>query len=414
MTKALNNTFRAFRNRNYALFFAGQSVSQIGTWMQRTAVIWVIYSLTHSASMIGFAVFAQQFPSFLLSLFGGVVADRYPRYKILLVTQTASMIQAILLAILILTNHYVIWEILILSALLGVVNAFDVPARQPMVHEMVNDKADLANAISLNSAMVNLARLIGPALSGIVLQQFGAGICFSLNALSFIAVIASLLLMKLPEFEAPAVKKKIIHELAEGLHYLKRTPAISILVILLTCLSLAVFPYDTIVPVFAKVVFKGDAATYGYITGSMGLGALIGSFLLASAKKETNLRTILLLSIAVMGAGLILFSRMNYISLALPVAVIVGLGSITPMSTTITIIQIEADTNMRGRVMSFVAMAFFGMLPIGSLLIGTVSQSIGAPLTMFCQGISALIIVLVFSKLLPKVKPATINQVLIQ
>ena len=218
--------------------------------------------------MIGFAVFAQQFPSFLLSLFGGVVADRYPRYKILLVTQTASMIQAVLLAILILTNHYVIWEILTLSAFLGIVNAFDVPARQPMVHEMVGDKTDLANAISLNSAMVNLARLIGPALSGIVLQKFGAGICFSLNALSFIAVIASLLLMKLPEFEAPAVKKKIISELAEGLHYLKRTPAISMLVILLVCLSLAAFPYDTIQPVFAKVVFKGDAATYGYITGA--------------------------------------------------------------------------------------------------------------------------------------------------
>lgn len=410
MTKALNNTFRAFRNRNYALFFAGQSVSQIGTWMQRTAVIWVIYSLTHSASMIGFAVFAQQFPSFLLSLFGGVVADRYPRYKILLVTQTASMIQAVLLAILILTNHYVIWEILTLSAFLGIVNAFDVPARQPMVHEMVGDKTDLANAISLNSAMVNLARLIGPALSGIVLQKFGAGICFSLNALSFIAVIASLLLMKLPEFEAPAVKKKIISELAEGLHYLKRTPAISMLVILLVCLSLAAFPYDTIQPVFAKVVFKGDAATYGYITGSVGLGALIGSFLLASAKKEINLKKVLLISITVLGAGLILFSRMTNFALALPVAVILGLGSITPMSTTITIIQIEAETNMRGRVMSFVAMAFFGMLPVGSLLIGAVSQKIGAPLTMLCQGICTLIIVLVFTRLLPEVKPAENNQ----
>ncbi|TWJ03344.1 transmembrane secretion effector [Mucilaginibacter frigoritolerans] len=407
MTTTQNNsTFRAFRNRNYALFFTGQSISQIGTWMQRTAVIWVIYSLTHSASMIGFAVFAQQFPSFLLSLFGGVVADRYPRYKILLVTQTASMIQAILLAILILTNHYVIWEILTLSALLGIVNAFDVPARQPMVHEMVDDKADLANAISLNSAMVNLARLIGPALSGIVLQQFGAGICFSLNALSFIAVIASLVLMKFPEFKAPAIKKKITSELVEGLHYLKRTPAISILIILLICLSLLVFPYDTIEPVFAKVVFKGDATTYGYLTGSIGLGALIGSFLLASAKKGINLRMILLLSITVLGIGLILFSRMTYFALALPVGAILGLGSITPMSTSITIIQIEADANMRGRVMSFMAMAFFGMLPIGSLLIGTVSQKIGAPLTMLCQGISALTIAAVFSKLLPKVKPA--------
>ena len=413
-TNQNNSTFRAFRNRNYALFFAGQSISQIGTWMQRTAVIWVIYSLTHSASMIGFAVFAQQFPSFLLSLFGGVVADRYPRYKILLVTQTASMIQAILLAILILTNHYVIWEILTLSAFLGIVNAFDVPARQPMVHEMVDDKADLANAISLNSAMVNLARLVGPALSGIVLQQFGAGICFSLNALSFIAVIASLLLMKLPKFEAPIVKKKITSELAEGLHYLKRTPAISMLVILLICLSLFAFPYDTLEPVFAKVVFKGSATTYGYLTGSIGLGALIGSFLLASARKGINLRIILLISITILGTGLILFSRMNYFVFALPFAVILGLGSITPMSTIITIIQIEAETNMRGRVMSFVAMAFFGMLPLGSLLIGTVSQKIGAPLTMLCQGISALIIAAIFFKLLPDVKPAISNKEQVQ
>src|ERR1700712_2948390 len=174
------DTFRAFRNRNYALFFYGQSVSQIGTWMQRTAVSWVIYSLTHSAFMLGFAVFAQQFPSFLLSLVGGIVSDRYSRYKILLVTQTASMIQAILLAVLILTGHTVIWEILSLSSILGIINAFDVPARQPMVHEMVENKEDLANAISLNSAMVNMARLIGPSLSGLVLQQFGAGFCFSL------------------------------------------------------------------------------------------------------------------------------------------------------------------------------------------------------------------------------------------
>ncbi|WCT14495.1 MFS transporter [Mucilaginibacter jinjuensis] len=413
-TSLTNNTFRAFRNRNYALFFTGQSVSQIGTWMQRTAVIWVIYSLTHSASMIGFSVFAQQFPSFLLSLFGGVVADRYPRYKILLITQTASMIQAILLAVLILTNHYVIWEILTLSALLGVVNAFDVPARQPMVHEMVDDKADLANAISLNSAMVNLARLVGPALSGLVLQDFGAGVCFSINALSFIAVIGSLILMKFPEFKPPVNKKKVAAELTEGLRYLKQTPAISMLIYLLICLSVLIFPYDTMVPVFAKVIFKGNAATYGYITGGIGLGALVGSFLLASAKKDIDLRKILLISITVLGAGLILFSRTSNFVFALPFAVVLGLGSLTPMSTTITIIQIEAATNMRGRVMSFIAMAFFGMLPLGSLLVGNISQKIGAPLTMLCQGILALVIVAIFSKLLPKIKPAESEKAILQ
>ncbi|KAA5533435.1 MFS transporter [Taibaiella lutea] len=409
-----NSTFRAFSNRNYSFFFAGQSISQIGTWMQRTAVIWVIYSLTHSASMIGFAVFAQQFPSFLLSLFGGVVADRYSKYKILLATQTASMVQAILLAILILTHHYVIWQILTLSVLLGIINAFDVPARQPMIHDMVNNKEDLANAISLNSAMVNMARLIGPALSGMVLQQFGAGVCFSLNALSFIAVITSLLLMKFPEFKPPAIKKKVIAELAEGLRYLKETPAISILILLLMCLSLFILPYDTLEPVFAKVVFKGNATTYGYISGFIGLGALTGSFLLASAKKGTSYRNILLLSIAVLGTGLILFSRMNYLGLALPFAVILGLGSITPMSTSITIIQMEAAPHMRGRVMSFVALAYFGMLPLGSLMVGIVSQKIGAPLTMLCQGMFALIVAGIFYKLLQKKKQQEAGNVVLE
>jgi MFS family permease len=406
MAKTEHGTFRAFRNRNYALFFAGQSVSQIGTWMQRTAVIWVIYSLTHSASMIGLAVFAQQFPSFLLSLVGGVVADRYSRYKILIVTQTASMVQAILLAALILSNRYVIWEIFALSSVLGIINAFDVPARQPMVHEMINDREDIANAISLNSAMVNMARLIGPALSGMVLQQFGAGICFSLNAVSFIAVIISLLLMKFPEFKPPAVKKKIVSELAEGLKYLKETPQISTVIILLLSLSVLVLPYDTLEPVFAKVIFKGDATTYGYVSGSIGLGALIGSFLLASARRGVNFRMILLISVSVLGVGLILFSRMTNLYLALPFAIILGLGSIAPMSSSITLVQMEAAPHMRGRVMSFVAMAYFGMLPLGSLLIGNISQRIGAPTTMLCQGITAFLIVGLFYKLVKKTTPS--------
>jgi MFS family permease len=399
------DTFRAFSDRNYVLFFAGQSVSQIGTWMQRTAVIWVIYSLTHSAAMIGLAIFAQQFPSFLLSLAGGVVADRYSRYKILIVTQTASMLQAVLLAALVLSGHYVIWEILVLGSVLGIINAFDVPARQPMVHEMVKNKEDLANAISLNTAMVNLARLIGPALSGIVLQQFGAGVCFIINAVSFLAVITSLVLMHFAPFVAPAVKKKVTAELAEGWHYLKQNSSIAMLLFLLMCLSLLILPYDTLVPVFAKVIFTGNAATYGYITGAIGLGALGGTFFLASAKRGADLRKFLLGSIVILGVGLILFSRASYFPLSLPFAIIVGLGSITPMSTSITIIQMEAATHMRGRVMSYVAMAYFGMLPLGSLLVGNISQKIGAPLTMLCQGILAILIALLFGKLLYKKQP---------
>jgi MFS family permease len=392
--------FRAFRNRNYALFFSGQSVSQIGTWMQRTAVVWVIYTLTHSAFMLGFAIFAQQFPSFLFSLLGGIVADRYNRYKILLVTQTASMIQAILLAVLILTDHYVIWEILALSVVLGIINAFDMPARQPMVHEMVNDKKDIANALAFNSAIVNIARLAGPALSGIVLQEFGAGICFSLNALSFVAVIASLLLMKLPKFDPPAIKKKITSELSEGFEYLKQTPSISTIILMLIFLSLLVLPYDTMVPVFAKVVFKGDAATFGYISSFIGLGAVLASLFLVSVKNGTNLKVILIISTLILGAGLILFSLIDHFHVAMLFAVLIGFGSLTPMTACITIIQMEAAPHMRGRVMSYVAMAYFGMLPLGSLLTGMISQKITAPLTLLCQGIIAMIIAVIFANIL--------------
>ena len=397
--------FRAFRNRNYALYFAGQSVSQIGTWMQRTAVSWVIYTLTHSPFMLGLAVFSQQFPSFLFSLFGGIVADRHSRYKILLFTQTASMIQAVLLAALILTHHYVIWEILALSVVLGIINAFDVPARQPMIHEMVNDKEDIANALAFNSAMVNLARLVGPALSGIVLQVFGAGVCFSLNALSFVAVIGALLLMRFPPFQPPAQKKKVIHELEEGFVYLKQTRIIGVILLLLMTLSLFVLPYDTTIPVFAKVIFKGNAATFGYISSFMGAGAILGSFFLASAKKGANLVLVLLGGIAILGVGLIFFSQMGHFGYAMPFAVLVGFGSLMPMTACITIIQMEAAANMRGRVMSYIAMAYFGMLPLGSLLTGGVSQKIGAPNTMLCQGIIALLCAAFFWKLLTKHKP---------
>lgn len=394
------NTFRAFRSRNYTLFFSGQSLSLIGTWMQRTGVSWVIYTLTHSTLMLGLTIFASQFPSFLLSLFGGIVSDRYKRYKILLITQTASMIQAVLLAILTLANHYVVWEILALSVMLGVINAFDVPARQPLVHELVNDKADLPNALALNSSMNNLARLLGPALSGLVLLKFGAGICFLLNAVSFVAVIISLLLMKLPVYKPAPVKKKASSELAEGFAYLKRTPAIGMIILLLTLVSLLVGPYDTLLPVYAKVIFKGDASTFGYINSFIGVGALGGTFFLASVKPGGDLKMILLISMIILGISLMLFSHMRYFPLAMLFAVLSGFGMMSLGTICITILQVEADVNMRGRVISFAAMAMFGMLPLGSVLVGVVSQKIGAPDTMLCQGIIALVIAAIFYKFL--------------
>lgn len=371
------STFRAFKNRNYALFFAGQSTSLIGTWMQRTAVAWVIYSITHSTFMLGLTVFAQQIPSSLLSLYGGILADRYNRYKILLITQIASMVQAVLLAILVFTKHYTVWEILGLSVVLGIINAFDVPARQPLVHVLVKDKDEIPNALALNASMVNLARVAGPALSGIVLQKFGASICFMANAASFVAVLSSLLLMKLPPFTPPAVKKTIGHELAEGFNYIKRTPIIRITLILLALISLLVLPYDTLLPVFAKVVFKGDAATFGFIGSFMGVGAISGTLFLASLKLGTDRKAVLLANSVILGIGLIAFSHINYFPVAMAFAIMAGFGSMSQNTLCITLLQVHANKQMIGRVMSFMALAFFGMLPLGSLLIGSISERIG-------------------------------------
>src|ERR1035437_8023864 len=394
------STFRAFRSRNYCLYFGGQSVSLIGTWMQRTGVSWVIYSMTHSALMLGITMFATQFPSFLLSLYGGIISDRYDRYKIMLITQTAAMIQAILLAILMLTNHYSVWGILTLSVILGIVNAFDMPARHPMVHEIIKDKADLPNALALNSSMVNLARVLGPALSGIILQKLGAGICFSLNALSFIAVIGSLLLMKLPPYIPRPVKKKVTSELKEGFVYIKNTPSIGMILLMLALISLLVLPYNTLLPIFAKVIFKGDAVTFGYINSFIGLGALGGAFFLASLKPGADLKIVLLINTVILGVSLMLFSHISYFPLAMLFASTCGFGMMSQTTIGNTIVQIHAAPHMRGRVMSFFALAFFGMLPMGSLFIGGISQRIGAPNTLLCQGAIAVIICIVFSNFL--------------
>jgi len=391
------NTFRAFKNRSYRLFFTGQSISQIGTWMQRTGVSWVVYTMTHSAFMLGLTVFASQFPSFLFSLLGGIASDRYNRYKLLLITQTASMIQAILLAILILINHYQVWEILTLSVILGIINAFDVPARQPLIHEMVTDKEDLPNAFALNSSMVNIARLIGPALSGIILLKFGAGICFLLNAVSFVAVIISLLLMKLPAHIPAAVKTKMKSDLKEGFVYLRNTRSISMIMIMLTLTSLLVLPYNTLLPVFAKVIYKGDAATFGYINSFIGLGAVASSIFLASLKQGSDLKIVLLINTIIFGISLLFFSHISYFPLAMLFATISGFGMMGQTTIIMTIIQVDSDVNMRGRVMSYVAMGYFGMLPLGSLLIGIISQQMGAANAILCQGVIALVIAAGFS-----------------
>jgi len=385
-------TFRAFSSQNYRLYFIGQSVSLIGTWMQKTAVSWVIYSLTHSTLMLGVTLFASLSPSFIFSTIGGVVSDRYNRFKVLLTTQVASLIQAVLLAVLILLKHYAVWEILSLSVLLGIINAFDVPARQSLVYEMVDNKEDLPNALALNSSMVNLSRIIGPAIAGIVLESIGDGACFLLNALSFVAVIVSLLLMKLPKYIHTIHKKNVFGELKEGWAYIKRTPSIAFVLIMLGLVSLFVLPFSTLIPYYARDVFKGTARTFGVIDSFIGLGAFSGAIFLASLKAGTDLRRVLFINTLVFGAGLILFSHEHVYPLALFFVTIAGFGMMSQITVANTLIQTTVVPEMRGRVISFYAMAFFGMQPVGGLLVGYISHRIGSTDTLMGQGILALML----------------------
>jgi MFS family permease len=406
------STFNAFKSRNYRLYFSGQSISLIGTWMQKTAVSWVIYSETHSKFMLGLTLFASMFPSFIFSFLGGVVSDRYNRYKVLLITQLASMVQAILVTLLIFFKHYSVWEIIALSALLGFINAFDVPARQSLVYEMVDDKSDLPNALALNSSMVNLSRLIGPGLAGLALEKFGDDICFGLNAVSFIAVIGSLLMMKLPAYVEKAHTKNVFGELKEGLSYIKKTPSIAFVIIMLGLVSLLVLPFSTLIPVYAKDIFKGTASTFGVIDSVIGLGAFCGAIFLASLKPGRNLRKILAINTLIFGAGLILFSHSTYYPLALVFATVSGFGMMSQITISNTLIQTTVDPAMRGRVISFYAMAFFGMQPLGGLLIGTISQWVGTPDTVLIQGIITVLIglLLLFFLRLNKTKKLQLSE----
>lgn len=407
-------TFNAFKSRNYRLYFIGQSVSLIGTWMQKTAVSWVVYSLTHSKFMLGVTLFATMFPSFLFSFLGGVISDRYDRYKVLLTTQVISMIQAVLLTSLIYFQHYNIGIILALSVLLGIINAFDVPARQSLVYDMVDDKKDLPNALALNSSMVNLSRLIGPGVAGIAIEKFGNTVCFGLNAISFIAVIVSLLMMKLPAYIAKLHTKNISGELKEGLDYVKETPFISFIILMLALTSLFVLPFNTLIPVYAKDIFKGTASTFGIIDSAIGLGALAGAIFLASLKPGKNLHKILAINTLVFGAGLIMFSHTSIYALALLFAVIAAFGMMSQITVTNTLIQTMVNPAMRGRVISIYAMAFFGMQPLGGLLVGFVSQRIGVQDTVLAEGIIALVIGILHFHFLrnhkPKISKAPVAQ----
>ncbi len=370
--------------------------------MQRTAVYWLVYDLTQSAFVLGVTVFCAQFPSFMFSIFGGVVSDRYNRFWVLLATQIASLLQALILTLLIFSGNYAVWHILLLSVILGSINAFDVPARQALVYDMVDRKEYLPNAIALNSSMVNAARLVGPALSGIVLEKFGAAICFLSNAGSFVAVIVSLMLMRLPNFVPRERTSTVATDLKEGLSYLKNTPSISKVMLMLACVSLLSLPYVTLLPVYAREIFAGNASTFGVLNSFVGLGAVSGALFLASMKPGTNLRKVLFRCTLAFAVGLICFSYVTFFPVALLFISLAGFGMMAQTTISNTIIQTTVAPAMRGRVISYYAMAFFGMQPVGGFIVGTTAHIIGAPLTVLGQGIATLAIAFLFFPFLRK------------
>ena len=397
-------TFRSFSNANYRLYFGGQSISLIGTWMQRTAVYWVIFDQTNSSLMLGLVVFATQFPSFLFSPLGGVVADRYDRYRLTLITQTSLLVQAGLLTAMVLFTHYSVWGIVVLGIVQGIINAFDLPARQSLVNEIIKEKENLANAIALNSSMGKLVWLIGPAVSGIVLAKYGAGICFLINALSYLAVIIALAFIKVSPFIPQARSRNAFAEIKEGFNYVMRMPSLRIPILLLATVSLLVLPFTTLLPVFAKVVFKGNAATYGYLNSMIGTGSLIGAIALASLKSNKYMIKILFGSLLILGVALMAFSHITILPAALFFVAIAGFAMMFQTTVSQTIIQLEASDEMRGRALSFFMMAFFGLQPVGGLLIGALSELTGAANAILFQGISAVIITILFVYILRRNK----------
>ena len=396
--------FRSLRHRNFRLFFIGQGLSLIGTWMQMTALAWLVWRLSHSALLLGFFGFASRIPTFVMAPFAGVLVDRMNRHRLIILTQVLSMVQALMLAGLMYSGRIAIWHIMALSLLLGFINALDVPARQSFLVEMLDRPEDLTNAIALNSSMVNGARLIGPSIAGLLVAGAGEGFCFLLNGLSYIAVIAGLLMMRLKPVVRAGVRTKAIENLTEGFRYAFGFPPIRSLLLLLALVSLTGASYAQLMPIFAQQILHGDASTQGFLVSAAAVGALAGALYLAGRRSVRGLGRIVAWSPSVFGAGLILMGLSPWLWLTLMVMPVVGLGMMVHMAATNTLLQMIVDDDKRGRVMSFYTMAFMGMVPLGSLLAGFLAHFMGAPLTVITGGMCCIYGSFVFARRLSSLR----------
>ena len=398
----LKHSLRALRHRNFRLFLSGQIISLVGTWMQTIALGWLIYRLTRSPFLLGLVGFVGQVPSLFFAPLAGVWADRWNRHRMVIGTQVLGMVQALTLALLVLTGLATIGEILALTLFLGLVNAVDVPARQSFLVEMVAGQEDLPNAIALNSSAFNAARLVGPAIAGILIGLVGEGMVFLLNALSYVAVVAALLAIRVPPRPPRAQKAALVWTtLKEGFGYVAGFAPIRAVLFLVALVSLVALPYTVLFPMFATDVFHGDAHTLGLLAAAVGVGALVGALYLATRRSVRGLGRVIVASVTMLGLGLAGFAAVTNEWIAVAILVVTGFGMMAQMASSNTILQTLVDDNKRGRVMSIYTMAFLGTTPVGSLMAGALAGRIGPRLTVLIGGVACLAGAALFARALP-------------
>ena len=382
----------------------GQSISLLGTWMQMTAVAWLIWRLSHSAFLLGLVGFSARIPTFVFAPLAGVLVDRWDRRRLVILTQVLSMFQALMLAALMYTGHVAIWHIIVLSLFLGFINALDIPARQSFMVQMLDRREDLTNAIALNSSMVNGARLVGPSIAGLLMAATGEGLCFLVNGLSYIAVIAGLFMMRVRPNERVSPHTAILQNLKDGFVYAFGFMPIRSLLLLLALVSLTGASYSQLLPIFAQEILHGGPRMQGFLVSAAGLGALAGALYLAMRRSVRGLGLVIAWAPVIFGFGLIALGLSPRFWLTLLVMPVIGLGLIVQMASTNTVLQTIVEDDKRGRVMSFYSMAFMGMVPLGSLLAGILAHFIGAPLTVIFGGICCIIGAVIFARKLPTLR----------
>ncbi|WP_431243736.1 MFS transporter [Flavobacterium sp. P21] len=388
--------FKALKSRNFKLFFYGQSVSVIGTWLQKTAVSWMVYSVTGSVFLLGLATFLSMIPSLFLAPLAGSIIGRYDRHKAMIFLQSMAMLQAGLLALLIYLKIYDINFILALSLFQGIINAFDMTCRQTMMIDIVDNKEDLSNAVALNSTLNNFARIAGPALAGIILHNYGEDICFIGNFLSYIPVLISLLMMRITPHIKAEDKFKMLDDFLEGLDYVKKETEMARMLLMLMCGSLFVISFNTLMPVFAKDIFSGNAQTFSWFESAAGIGSIVSAIYLANLKKSDNMSKIMIVASLLLGFSVIILAYSNSLTIALICMALSGVGMMAQTSSINIYVQTQSAVNMRSRSISYYLMAYQGMIPVGSLIVGYVSHIIGTRNTVAIQGIICIISVIVY------------------